>query len=286
MTSYLTTKKQLPLSLIVLLGIYAPWAQAQTDSSDRSPMMKMNHQMGESAAPKQLPTSDGAAPKGYDAYGVNLRINDDPLLAKFQFDNLEWAHSSKGSVSQQWDGRFWVGHNLNKLWVRSEGAVSSGKVEEGDIEALWGHAVSPFWDMMTGVRHDFGTGPERSWAAFGFQGITPYEYEFEATAYAGPSGRTAFRLKTSQDWLFTQKLILTPELDMNAYGKSDPARGLGSGLTDASLSFRLRYEITRKFAPYIGYSLSRKFGNTADMASEEGTPVTDHQLLIGIRAWF
>ncbi len=250
--------------------------------------MDMKHGKAISKAPPigSLPSTDGAAPKGYDAYGVALRIHDDPLLAKVQIDNLESAHSSDGANAQQWDGRFWVGHNLNKLWIRSEGSRSQGRIEEGDVEALWGHAVSPFWNLMVGVRHDLGSGPTRNWAAFGFQGIAPYEFEFEATAYAGPSGRTAFRLKTSQEWLFTQKLILTPELDLNAYGRADPRRDLGAGVSDASLSFRLRYEFSRKFAPYIGYAWVRKFGATANMARAAGRPVSERQILMGVRVWF
>ncbi len=233
-----------------------------------------------------LPTSDGAAPNGYDAYGVNLRIHDDPLLAKVQLDNLESAYSSDGVNSQLWDGRFWIGHNLDKLWVRSEGSRSKGNIEEGDVEALWAHAISPFWNLMAGMRHDFGTGPNRNWAALGLQGIAPYEFEFEATVYAGPSGRSALRIKTAQDWLLTQKLILTPELDMNVYGRADPQRSLGAGISDASLTFRLRYELSRKFAPYIGYSWGSKFGATEDMARTAGQPVSNHQLLMGVRLWF
>lgn len=250
--------------------------------------MDMKRGQADSKAPPigSLPTSDGAAPKGYDAYGVALRIHDDPLMAKLQIDNLENVHSSNGANSQQWDGRFWVGHNLDKLWIRSEGSRAKGNIEEGDVEALWGHAVSPFWNLMAGVRHDLGIGPTRNWAALGFQGIAPYEFEFEATVYAGPSGRSAFRLKTAQDWLFTQKLILTPEMGMNAYGRADPGRDLGAGVSDASLTFRLRYEFSRKFSPYIGYGWVRKFGTTADMARAAGAKASETRWVAGVRIWF
>jgi copper resistance protein B len=236
--------------------------------------MKQDKAMSKAPPIGSLPTSDGAAPKGYQAYGVTLHMHDDPLLAKLQLDNLESVHSSDGGNSQQWDGRFWVGHNLDKLWIRSEGSRARGRIEEGDVEALWGHAVSPFWNLMLGARHDLGSG------------LAPYEFDFEATAYIGPAGRTALRVKTSQDWLFTQKLILTPELDMNAYGRADPRRDLGAGVSDASLSFRLRYEFSRKFAPYIGYAWVHKFGATAGMARSAGQPVSDRQILLGVRVWF
>ncbi len=281
---------------LVLLGS-SPWALAQTDTqtTDSSTMPAGQHMMMADGTDMHgyamsntdsLPTSDGAAPMDYDAYNITLRIHDDPLLAKVQIDNLEAAHSRDGTNGQQWDGRLWIGHNLNKLWIRSEGIRIGGSIDEGDVEALWGHAISPFWNLMAGMRHDLGVGPKRNWLALGVQGITPYEFEFKATVYATPSGRGAFRLKTSQDWLFTQKLILTPELDLNAYGQSDPQQELGAGVSDASLSFRLRYEFSRKFAPYIGYSFGRKFGTTANMARTAGKPVTDRQILLGVRVWF
>lgn len=311
----LTTRRALlPTALGLVLLASSPWTLAQTDEpattstttmtrqsmaqetamqnmSDMDVMVKPEDKKQEKSVSKaspidNLPVSDGAAPKDYDAYGISLRIHDDPLLAKLQLDNLESAHSSNGTNSQLWDGRFWIGHNLNKLWIRSEGSRSKGRLENGDVEALWGHAVSPFWNVMVGMRHDLGTGPTRNWAAFGFQGIAPYEFEFEATAYAGSSGRSAFRLKTAQDWLFTQKLILSPELDMNAYGDADPGRGIGAGVSDASLTLRLRYEFSREFAPYIGYSWGRKFAATADMARADDKPVTDRQILLGVRIWF
>ncbi len=250
--------------------------------------MTMEQGKGPSKPPAvgTLPRSDGAAPGDYASYGVTLKLDDDPLLVKFQLDNLETVHSSRGGNAQQWDGRFWIGGDLDKLWIRSEGSRSQGRIEEGNIEALWGHAIGPFWDAMLGVRHDIGIGPTRNWIALGIQGIAPYKFEFEATVYAGPSGRSAFRLKTSQDWLFTQRLILTPEFEFNAYGRRDPQRDLGAGISDASLSLRLRYEFSRKFAPYIGYSWVRSLGGTARLARAIGKPVSDRLILAGVRVWF
>jgi copper resistance protein B len=287
-----------PATLGLVLLSNSPWVLAQTDApmmmnqdagmGGMSMPMDMTHDKEMSKAPPigSLPSSDGAAPNGYDAYGVALRMHDDPLLAKVQIDNLESAHSSDGTNSQQWVGRLWVGHNLNKLWFRTEGSSSKGRIGEGDVEALWGHAVSPFWNLMAGMRHDLGTGPTRNWAAFGFQGIAPYEFEFETTAYVGPSGRTALRLKTSQDWLFTQNLILTPELDMNAYGRADSQRDRGAGVSDASLSFRLRYEFSRQFAPYVGIQWAGKFGETANMARAAGAKSSETRVVAGVRFWF
>src|SRR5699024_7834914 len=124
------------------------------------------------------------------------------------------------------------------------------------------------------------------WATFGIQGLAPYWFEVQATAYAGPSGRTAARLGVSYELLFTQRLILEPELEANLYGKDDPARGIGSGLSDLEFGLRLRYEIRRRFAPYVGIAWTRRFGASADYARADGKPATDREWVAGLRLWF
>ncbi|MHB1331923.1 MAG: copper resistance protein B [Sulfuriferula sp.] len=231
-----------------------------------------------------LPSSDGSTGKTYADYGINVHMDDNALISKLMLDKLEYVHGK--SDSMVWDGRFRFGRDLNQLWIRSEGQRAKGRIQDGEAELLWGHTFAPFWTVMTGARHDFGTGPSRDWAAFGIQGLAPYKFDVEATAYAGSSGRTALKLKTSYDLLLTQRLILTPELDANLYSKDDPARGVGAGLSDASLGVRLRYEIRREFAPYIGFNFVRKYGKTADFARTEGVSAHDFQLVTGVRIWF
>jgi copper resistance protein B len=200
-------------------------------------------------------------------------------------DQLEAFHGRNGN-GQSWEAEGWYGSDTDKLWLRSEGERSRGKLKDGEVEMLWNHAVAPFWGTQLGVRHDFGTGPRREWAAFGVQGLAPYWFEFEATAYVGPSGRTAARLRAHYELLFTQRLILQPELEMNFHGKSDPARGIGSGLTDTKLGLRLRYEIRREFAPYIGVVWARRHGAAADFARDEHQAVSGRQWVAGVRIWF
>ncbi|CAM5353373.1 copper resistance protein B [Rhodanobacter lindaniclasticus] len=200
-------------------------------------------------------------------------------------DQLEAFHGRDGN-GQSWEVGGWYGSDMNKLWLRSEGERRRGRLQDGEVEVLWNHAVAPFWGTQLGVRHDFGTGPQREWAAFGVQGLAPYWFELEATAYVGSSGRTAARLRADYELLFTQRLILQPELELNLHGKSDPARGIGSGLTDAKLGLRLRYEIRREFAPYIGVVWTRRFGSTADFARDEHQAVFDRQWVAGVRLWF
>ena len=200
-------------------------------------------------------------------------------------DQLEAFHGRDGN-GQSWEAEGWYGSDRDKLWLRSEGERSGGRLEDGAVEALWNHAVAAFWSTQLGVRHDFGAGPQREWAAFGVQGLAPYWFGVEATAYAGPSGRTAARLRVDYELLFTQRLVLQPELEANLHGRSDPARRVGSGLADAKLGLRLRYEIRREFAPYIGVVWTRRFGATADVARADHHAALDRQWVAGVRIWF
>ena len=216
---------------------------------------------------------------------TGMDMADDRRFGKVLINQLEWTHAD-GVGGQAWEAQAWYGTDFNRLLLRSEGARSAGHLQEGDIEALWSHAVGAFWDTTLGVRHDFGAGPARDWAAFGVQGLAPYWFDIEATGYVGAGGRTAARFKAGYELLFTQQLILQPEFEANLYGRRDPARGLGSGLSDASLGLRLRYAIRREFAPYVGVVWQRAFGGTADFRRAGGRPVFDRQIVAGLRVWF
>lgn len=151
---------------------------------------------------------------------------------------------------------------------------------------LWDRIVSRWWNLQAGVRHDFGEGPSRDWVAVGVQGLAPYFFDVEATAYLGDSGRTAARFSAEYDLLFTQRLVLQPQFEVNLYGKDDPANRIGSGLSNLELALRLRYEFRREFAPYVGLVWTRRFGNTADFARAAGEDASDVQFLAGLRVWF
>ena len=128
--------------------------------------------------------------------------------------------------------------------------------------------------------------PNRDWFAVGFQGLAPYFFEIDAAAFIGNNGQTALRLEAEYEIMLTQKLILTPEVEINAYSKDDEATGVGSGLSDIELGLRLRYEIRREFAPYIGVNWNKTYGDTANFSRDEGEDVSDTQFVVGIRAWF
>lgn len=229
---------------------------------------------------------DYSAGVGYGpAGGIHEAMDDNAPNAMLLIDQLEAFHGKDGN-GQQWEIQGWYGNDYDKLWLRTEGERSAGKLEEGDIEAFWNHTIATFWSTQLGVRSEAGEGPNRQWAAFGIQGLAPYWFELEATAYVGPSGRSAARFRAEYELLFTQRLILQPEFEANAYGRSDPARRLGSGLSDASLGLRLRYEFHRQFAPYVGVVWERRFGGTANFARQDGQGLFDRQWVAGFRIWF
>ncbi|KAK51869.1 copper resistance protein B CopB [Bordetella bronchiseptica E014] len=254
---------------------------------DHGSMPGMDHGAAPAPAPAigALPSSDGAGDQSYAAYGIHSHMMDDMVTSQLLFDKLGMTYDRDRRTGLQWDGQFWVGRDLDKLWIKSEGERVGGR-SDGKVEAFWNRTISPFWDLQVGARRDFGTGPKRNWGAIGLQGVAPYNIETEVTAYVGGSGRTALALKAEYDLLLTQRLVLTPEIEASVYGKDDKARGIGAGLSDASFSLRLRYEITREVAPYVGVSFGRKFGKTASYASEEGESRSERAIMAGVRIWF
>lgn len=211
--------------------------------------------------------------------------HDDALNYYVLFDQLEWQDAEAGSALV-WDATTWVGRDIDKLWLRAEGGRVDGRTEESELEVLWGHSLARWWDFVAGVRQNFQPGPSQTWAAFGVQGVAPYKFEVEATAYLGESGQTAVQLEAEYELLFTNRLILQPLLELNVYGEDDPQRGVGSGLSTMEVGLRLRYELRREFAPYIGVTWDRKWGNTADLARLNGEAVEDMRWIAGLRIWF
>lgn len=203
----------------------------------------------------------------------------------FLLDKLE-AFDADPGTGLTWEGLGWVGSDTSRLWLRSEGERADGKTESVDLEVLYGRSISPWWDVVAGVRHDFKPGASQSFAAFGVQGLAPQKFEVEATGYVGERGQTAARFAVEYDLPFSGRLILQPTIEANLYGKTDPLRGIGSGLSTAEVGLRLRYEFTRKFAPYIGVVYERAFGITADLRRDDVERVDDTRIVIGLRTWF
>ncbi len=210
---------------------------------------------------------------------------DDPLVAKVIIDQLE-TWETDGDNPTLWEVDAWIGKDLNKLWFKSEGEVVAGETEEAELQLLYSRAISPFWDLQAGWRRDIKPVPERDWLAIGVKGLAPYLFEVDATLFVGESGQAGARLQAEYEYMLSQRWVLSPEIEINFHARDDQETGTGSGLSDIELGLRLRYEIRREFAPYIGVNGWRKYGNTADLAEAAGGDTGDTQFVAGIRAWF
>lgn len=215
---------------------------------------------------------------------VRRHVHGNSLNYFVLFDQLEWQTGS-GTRGVNLDSRGWIGWDRDRLWFRAEGESNHGRVGEAEAHALYGRQFSRWWDVVAGVRQDFRPGPVRTWAAFGVQGLAPYWFDVNATAYVGASGRTHARFEVEYELLLTNRLILQPLAEAEIFGKSDPERGIGAGLSTTDAGFRLRYEWRREFAPYAGVTWVRKWGGTADFARRAGDTRASARFVTGLRLW-
>ena len=235
-----------------------------------------------SAPPLNDNTLKGAAPYGNP-------ITDDRVYAHALFNQLEECFGNGREPYLRWEGEAWIGTDFHRLWIRSEGRVNAdgdGKVGDGKTELLYDRPITTFFDLQAGVRYDLDSRPGRAWAALGVQGLAVGFWNVSATAYAGTSGRLALNTNASYDYYVTQRLVLQPQFETNWYSKSDYERRLGSGLLDIDSGLRLRYEFSRKFAPYIGVTYQKWFGDTADIRRQNGSRTADFRVTAGVRIWF
>lgn len=214
-------------------------------------------------------------------------MHDDAIMSKWMLDRLE-HRDGRDSDYSYWEAQAWIGSDINKLWLKTEGNIVQGKTDDAELEAYYSRAITAFWDVQYGARHDFSSEdlPARNWLGIGFKGLAPYMFDVDATAYVGNKGRTALRFKAEYDLLLTQRWVFMPEVELNAYGKEDAERNLGSGLSDGSLTLRLRYDVRRELSPYVGVTWSQKYGGTADFARAAGAPSSETVLIAGVRAWW
>ena len=259
---------------------FAPWTLAAEDAFQG--MSPATPALTQSRTPiPALTDADRAAV--YNAPGGH-QVHDSGVNSMLLVNQLEWQGGDGNA--QSWDIKGWVGGDIDRLWLRSEGERSAGRTESAEAQALWGHAIGPWWDVVGGVRQDFKPGDSQTWAALGVQGMALYNFEAEATLFVGESGHTAARLEGDYDILLTNRLILQPTAELNFYAQNDPQRGVGSGLAESELGLRLRYEVRREFAPYVGLSWNRTYGQTAQYARDEGEDVNQLHWVVGVRLWF
>lgn len=199
-------------------------------------------------------------------------------------DGVEYHSDSK---TTSFDLQGWYGTTYNRFVVKLEGDVKQGVLEELGTDLLWRRALNAYFDTHLGVRLDQNTeGKDRQWLAFGIGGLAPYWFELDTTVYVGREGRSALAFEAEYELLLTQRLVLQPRAELTFYSKDDSVNRLGSGLSSAALGLRLRYEVTRQFAPFAGVEWIRSFGQTANFAREENTPARDTRIVAGVRFWF
>ncbi len=201
--------------------------------------------------------------------------------------NLAEIQIRNGNGGYRWDGEAWFGGDINRLAIKSEGeGTFHWGVDSAEVQALYSRAVGPYYSLQAGVRHDFQPKPSRTYATVGFEGLSPYEFETEGALFLSEKGDLLARLEGWYDHQITQRLILQPRVELNFAAQDVPEDRYGAGLVDAELGLRLRYELRRELAPYIGVSYERKTGRTAEFARADGEKAETTSLVVGMRTWF
>lgn len=229
---------------------------------------------------------------GYDLPpGWDPPIHDSTINYLVLFEKLEFR-SGEASDAAIVDAQGWVGGDFNRFWWKAEGEQETRTPKTGEIElqALYGRLIHPYWDVQMGVRLDRQYSGEthdtRGYLALGLQGVAPYWFELEPTLFLSDEGDVTFILEASFEQLITQRLVLEPRIDLSAAASSDPERHTGVGFTEVEIGLRLRYEIDRQFAPYVGVTWWRAVGETSGLRRRAGEDVSVAAVVFGIRAWF
>ena len=221
----------------------------------------------------------GQAPRAAEADTANYFM--------FHAEEFEYRADDRGGETFNWDAEAWYGGDYRKIRLTTEGEKAvGGHLEDAEVQLLYSCLFDDFLDMQFGLRQDFTPRPRRSYGVIGLAGLAPYYIEFDAAAFLSEKGRLSGRLEAAYELLITQRLILQPSVEINAALSGESRRGVGSGVNDIETGLRLRYELHRKFAPYIGVNWERKLGETADLATGAGEEKEHLSLLAGVAFWF
>ena len=229
-----------------------------------------------------LAQTEGGDPNSATPFGYP--VGDQRTYVHGLLDEFEGRVGSESSF--RWEGEGWAGGDFNRLWLKSEGEVTRGKVEDGQQELFYSRPITTYFDLQAGGRYDLDSLRGRGWGAFGIEGFAPYYFTVSATAYASAAGHYAAKLQAAEEIHFTQRLILEPQAELNFYTRGDPGGRVGSGLSDLDASLRLRYELSRKFAPYVGLTYEKRFAQTADLLRADGERTDNLRFTVGVRGWF
>ena len=279
-------KKRMEILAIAAFGMMLTTELFAEDMADMDHGNMDHSQMGHDTSAPTDARDPHAYSGGYSQGAMASHgMSDQAYFGGLKVERLEHAQSRDNSF-HAYDLQSWCGKDYNKLVLKAEGEVDEGKLHEARTELLWSHALTAYWDTQLGVRYDSGLAPDRKWLAMGVQGLAPYWFEMDAAVYVSEQGRTALRLSAEYELLLTQKLILQPRGEANFYGKPDTDRELGSGLSNLTAGVRMRYEIHREFAPYMGVEWSKQFGGTADYARAAGERTNETRVIAGVRFWY
>lgn len=279
-----------------------PSTQAPAEADDEAAVdhsqmdhSQMDHGAAEDAAvgnepPPAAPT-DHAAERFYSAEEMaaargQLRREHGGVIVSNVMVDLAELQFSDDETTFRWEGEGWIGGDLNRFVLKTEGEAGEDDVESAEVQALYSRAIGPYFDVQAGVRYDIEPSPNRAYAVLGFEGVAPYWFETTGALFLSDEGELSARFEGSYDARLTQRVILQPRAEINLSADDIPELGVGAGVTDVELGMRLRYDITRNFAPYVGVTYEAKLGDTADYASAAGEDESDTRFVLGVRARF
>ncbi|MDP3332233.1 MAG: copper resistance protein B [Methylococcaceae bacterium] len=283
---------------IRLLGLFAFSIQAAEQTAPAhqgthgEPTSKKAAAVAKAPAMNERVDAETQSPPGIVGKNWPQPVEDRQRFGFLLFDQLEYRMKDSADDTMRWDVVGWYGGDYNRLWLKTEGEwrTSGERGGEAQVQALYGRLIAPFWDFQVGLRYDqfSGAGFDRSrgFAVIGLQGLARYRFELEPALFISQDGDVSARLTASYEMLLTQRLILQPRLDFDAAVQSAENFGVGKGVNSLGLGLRLRYEIRREFAPYIGVQWQRLFGETADIARRGGGSADDLAVVFGVRLWF
>tara|TARA_B100000508_G_scaffold132413_1_gene121333 strand:- start:456 stop:1301 length:846 start_codon:yes stop_codon:yes gene_type:complete len=280
--------KYLNLQLVIAVSLISVFATSPVLSQEMS--MKSSSMQGGTAPIDARDPNEHSG--GYEyRHMAGWEDTDEITLKKIIIDQFEYRDNDKGNNTLRWDTQGWYGRDYDKFWFKFEGE-DEVNTNNGDLElqTLYSRSVAAFWDLQIGARYDRqyggGSNNDQFFAVLGVQGLAPYWFEMEPALFIRDDGDVSARLVSTYDMRFTQRLILQPRLEMNASASEDRNLGIGKGINDLQLGTRLRYEIKREFAPYIGFEWQKQFGDTADFSRAEGNSIDNTAVVAGIKLWF
>lgn len=256
-TSVLTTLRVACVAAIAVVAFHSSsWAQSATNAARPNPARSEEAMHGE-------------------------RLYGQVLVDEFEY---RWKD---GQDVTAWDAQAWYGGDYEKVWLKTEGNFRSPqRVNDAEAQLLYSRLIGYYWDLQAGVRHDFRPNPSRSYGVIGIQGLAPGFFEVDTSGFVSQDGDLSARLKASYDLLITQRLILQPKLQINAAAQDVPELHTAAGLNSIELGLRLRYELAREFAPYVGINWTRNLGETAQLVRRTGDDPNEFAGLVGVRFWF